>query len=242
MQQNQQVHLTGAQANGTVPGSITELIQPIKLLSGSHRDTGKTGQGCFMNVIAYLNGEAQITDQSPCVCRMVRPLAIRLNDYGTDEQRQKLIPFIERAMGSATDDKAIINARMARMRQYGAECQEIINAWRAARKSENANAYADADANANAYANANADAYAYAYANAYANANAYAYANAYANAHAYANADANAKQKTAELKASLFDAGMRYLDDVLPKAEPVSPEVLARGESLMCAFKAMEAA
>ena len=26
-------------------------IEPIKLLKGSHDDTGTTGQGCFMNVI-----------------------------------------------------------------------------------------------------------------------------------------------------------------------------------------------
>ena len=29
-------------------------IEPIKLLQGSHAETGKTGMGCFMNVIAYL--------------------------------------------------------------------------------------------------------------------------------------------------------------------------------------------
>ena len=52
--------------------SITEIIAPIKLLAGTHEDTAKTGSGCFMNVIAYLNGEPQITDQSPCVCVTVR--------------------------------------------------------------------------------------------------------------------------------------------------------------------------
>ena len=55
---------------------ITEIIKPIKLLSGTHNDTAQTGQGCFMNVIAYLNGEPQITDQSDCVCYVVRPIAI----------------------------------------------------------------------------------------------------------------------------------------------------------------------
>ena len=32
-------------------------IEPIRLLAGSHADTGTTGKGCFMNVVAYLNGE-----------------------------------------------------------------------------------------------------------------------------------------------------------------------------------------
>ena len=79
-------------------------IEAIKLLKGSHDDTGKTGLGCFMNVIAYLNGEPQITDASPCVCVTVKPIAVWLNDYMDDAERQQMLPFILRAMGSATDD------------------------------------------------------------------------------------------------------------------------------------------
>ena len=77
---------------------ISSIIKPIKLLIGTHADTATTGQGCFMNVIAYLNGEAQITDQSPCVCVTVRRLSIEMNDRSNDEQRQKLLPFVLRAM------------------------------------------------------------------------------------------------------------------------------------------------
>ena len=84
---------------------ITKIIKPINLLRGTHDDTAQTGQGCFMNVIAYLNGEPQITDQSDCVCYVVRPIAIWLNDYLKDEERHLMIPFIERAMGSRSDDK-----------------------------------------------------------------------------------------------------------------------------------------
>ena len=87
-------------------------IEPIKLLSGSHKDTAQTGQGCFMNVIAYLNGESQITDKSSCVCITIRPIAIFLNDFANDAQRQKLLPFVLRAMGTATDDKVIISKRI----------------------------------------------------------------------------------------------------------------------------------
>jgi len=87
-------------------------IEPIKLLSGSHEDIGTTGQGCFMNVIAYLNGEAQITDRSPCVCVTIRPMAIWLNDMANQQQRQQLIPFIERAMGSATEDVTEMKRRI----------------------------------------------------------------------------------------------------------------------------------
>jgi hypothetical protein len=212
---------------------VPSIIEPIRLLKGSHEDTAKTGQGCFMNVIAYLNGEPQITDQSPCVCVTVRPLAIMLNDKGTDEQRARLLPFVLRAMGSATKDKTVLDRRVARVRQYGAECQDLMNAWRAEMKA----AYADAnpDAYAYAYANANANAYAYAYAYANANANAYdAYANAYAYADAYAYAEKRAwvYAKRDELQAALFDAGLRFLDDVLPAADAPSGEVLARAERL----------
>lgn len=90
---------------------LANIIEPIKLLKGSHSDTGDTGQGCFMNVIAYLNGEPQITDQSECVCFVVRPIAIWFNDFLRDDERHILIPFIERAMGSRTEDRKEIERR-----------------------------------------------------------------------------------------------------------------------------------
>ena len=93
-------------------------IEPIKLLKGSHKDTGQTGLGCFMNVIAYLNGEPQITDESPCVCVTVRTIAVWLNDYMTDEERPQLLPFITRAMGSATEDKDTLVRRTSLCADY----------------------------------------------------------------------------------------------------------------------------
>ena len=111
--------------------NITEKIQPIRLLSGSHKDTGSTGQGCFMNVVAYLNGEAQITDQSECVCYVIRPLAIWFNDWLEDEERHGLIPFIERALGSRTDDKAEITRRLKLVGAF-AELQRDLAAKSAA--------------------------------------------------------------------------------------------------------------
>src|SRR5690242_6083131 len=84
---------------------IPDLVKPIKLLAGSHPDIAHTAQGCFMNVIAYLNGEPEITDYSPCVCVVVRPIAIWINDYLLDSERHVLLPYVERAMGSATLDR-----------------------------------------------------------------------------------------------------------------------------------------
>ena len=88
-------------------------IPQIKLLAGTHPDTASTGTGCFMNVIAYLNGEPTITDESECVCYVMRPLAIWANDWMTDAERPALLPFLLRAMGSRTDDRAEITRRLA---------------------------------------------------------------------------------------------------------------------------------
>lgn len=87
--------------------NLLEVIRPISLLSGSHPDTAQTGSGCFMNVIAYLNGEPQITDRSPCVCLSIRSVAIWLNDFLQDGERNRLLPYVQRAMGTATDDDQV---------------------------------------------------------------------------------------------------------------------------------------
>lgn len=173
--------------------STTDIlgIKPIKLLQGDHADTGVTGQGCFMNVIAYLNGEPQITDGSPCVCVYVRRMAIRLNDGADDEQRQRMLPFVLRAMGSATEDEAVMQSRRLRLRQYGAECYALMQAFkRPSRRSINRLRHA--------------------------------------NASAYAYACADARTAARKLKAALFDAGLSYLDDVLPQIEACDAVVVER--------------
>lgn len=81
--------------------NILDTIKPITLLHGHHDNTGTTGSGCFMDVIAYLNGEAQITDSSPCVHEAIRDVMVAANDSLAHKDRQELIRFIPRAMGSA---------------------------------------------------------------------------------------------------------------------------------------------
>lgn len=100
-------------------------IEPIKLLSGSHADTAQTGSGCFMNVIAYLNGEPVITDESPCVCRSIRRIAIWTNDFLRDGERQVMLKYVQRAMGSVTDDKEVMIARLDAMRDLIGELARI---------------------------------------------------------------------------------------------------------------------
>ena len=101
---------------------VPEIIKPITLLSGSHHNTATTGQGCFMNVIAYLNGEPQITDKSPCVCVTVRPIVIWLNDFMSASERHQLLPFICRAMGSATENNAEIARRLVHVVDFANTC------------------------------------------------------------------------------------------------------------------------
>jgi hypothetical protein len=108
--------------------SIAEIISPIMLLEGSHKDTGSTGQGCFMNVVAYLNGEVQITDDSPCVCITVKQIIIWFNDFLNQNERQELIPFIDRAMGSASFDRDIINKRIGLVVEFSKDVSKIASA------------------------------------------------------------------------------------------------------------------
>ena len=196
---------------------LLDVFKPIKLLSGSHADTGETGQGCFMNVIAYLNGEPRITDQSACVCVVVRPIAIWINDYLVDTERHILLPYIERAMGSATCDQAELSRRAGRAVKMAAEMQDIACAddTAAAYAAEAAKAAANAANAAKAADPAKVSTYA-AKASAYAvKASTYA-----AKASDYA-ADAptyGADVAYATARESIIDACLRFLDDCLPKA------------------------
>lgn len=95
--------------------SITDLIKPIKLLQGSHPDTAQTGSGCFMNTISYLNGDEKITDRPACVDPAVRVMMININDSLTMADRQRLLPFVHRAMRTTGSDKATTEDRIVTM-------------------------------------------------------------------------------------------------------------------------------
>ena len=186
--------------------SITEIIKPISLLKGSHEDTAKTGSGCFMNVIAYLNGEAQITDQSPCVCVTVRKIAIWLNDFLRDDERGEMIPFIDRAMGSATDDKAEMARRLCLVVKFASRQRDLAKAYAAAYAATAAAYAAAADAAAAAATAAAVATYA-------------------AAAATYAADD----KFRGEIKAVAFE----FLDAALPKAVQPTGPLIERAKSLV---------
>lgn len=210
---------------------VPDIIKPIALLSGSHDDTAQTGQGCFMNVIAYLNGEPQITDQSPCVCVTLRPIVIFLNDFMNASERQQLMQFVCRAMGSATDDKAEILRRLVHVVAFSDACTEF------------------ATKPATKYAKYAAE-YAAEYAVEYAKYAKYAeYAAKYAEYAKYA-AESAAKSaeyaveygKSAEyaaIRQSIIAAGLAFLDAALPPLPDAEPVHVDRARELVSKFEAM---
>lgn len=201
--------------------TITEIIKPISLLKGSHKDTAQTGSGCFMNVIAYLNGEPQITDQSPCVCVTVRSIAIWFNDFLRDDERGEMIPFIERAMGSATNDEAEISRRLGLMVKFAERQRDIAKSAANAANSANAASYASYATSAASYASSYASAYASA-------ANAVNCAAAASAAASYATSAANEKFRE-QIKA----ATLEFLDAALPKAVQPTGPLIERAKSLV---------
>ena len=202
--------------------NITEIIKPIRLLSGSHADTGATGQGCIMNVIAYLNGESQITDQSECVCPSIRPIAIRLNDMATDAQRGELLSFIERAMGSVTTDREVMMTRLNHVVVFANK-----QAKHAAEYAESAKSAEDAAKSAE-YAE-----YAAEYAKYAAKSAKYAAKYAKDAAKDAAKSAKYAAKDAAEFQKQQFADGLALMDAICPPAEAPSAVVVDRARELV---------
>ena len=198
-------------------------IEAIKLLSGTHADTATTGHGCFMNVISYLNGEAQITDKSTCVCPTIRLIAIWLNDFADDELRQRMVPFILRAFGSATDNKVEMERRLKAVVKY-AEFNARLAAYFA--KSAGYAGYAVEYAkSAVGYAQSDVG---YAQSAAESAAKSAGYAAQYAKSAGYA-----------AMKEASFQAGLDFLDEVCPPLEALDKVILSRVTELQKLNEAM---
>ena len=76
-------------------------LDELTLASGSHRDA-TPGQWCLMEATAYLAGEPW-SDHPACVSPVLGAYGRGLNDAWDDVQRQKLVPFIPRLLGTADD-------------------------------------------------------------------------------------------------------------------------------------------
>jgi hypothetical protein len=76
-------------------------LKNIHLAKGYHR--AKTpGEWCLMEAAAYIAGEPW-SDHPKCVSTVLTAYGMALNDSLDDDQRQKLIPFIPRMLGTAND-------------------------------------------------------------------------------------------------------------------------------------------
>ena len=57
---------------------LDRITHPLRLAKGSHRPA--SGEGCAMNVISYINGDAQVTDFPTCSARPLSLLVQSSND------------------------------------------------------------------------------------------------------------------------------------------------------------------
>ena len=78
------------------------FLETLKLKHGSH-ETPDDGM-CVMEAVAYVAGEP-FSDHPKCASRVLTRFCIRLNDRWSDEQRQKLKPFILRLAGTKASEE-----------------------------------------------------------------------------------------------------------------------------------------
>jgi hypothetical protein len=57
---------------------LCRITHPLRLAKGSHRPG--SGKGCAMNVISYINGDAQVSDFPTCSARSLSLLVQSSND------------------------------------------------------------------------------------------------------------------------------------------------------------------
>ncbi len=77
-------------------------LPTISLDKGSHNDF--EGGHCAMEVVSWLAGLG-FTDAPDCASRVLRSYTIGLNDQWQQEDRQNLVPFLPRMVGTANDGK-----------------------------------------------------------------------------------------------------------------------------------------
>ena len=109
--------------------NFLNIIKPIRLLKGSHKETDAMGSGCMMNVISYLQNESVITDAPGGVDSMIRNVCISINDFMEDGERQQLTPFVFRAMNTATEDRKVWQRRNKIIDRYCYEIMTMMAHW-----------------------------------------------------------------------------------------------------------------
>jgi hypothetical protein len=95
---------------------VTIAPERLPQLDTIHLDTSShptfADGHCAMEVVAWLAGEGH-TDAPACASRVLRSYTIAVNDRWGDEQRQKLIPYLPRMVGTGDDGKDEARSYMA---------------------------------------------------------------------------------------------------------------------------------
>lgn len=79
------------------------------LSAGSHLDP--SAGACFMEMISFLNGEEH-SDKPSCVHKNLIPVGINANDFLSDKNRQRMVPFMTAFMGTQDIDLDMVKARV----------------------------------------------------------------------------------------------------------------------------------
>ena len=94
----------------TPPVDRLGLLDQITLDKGAH-SSFEEGH-CALEVVSWLAGEG-FTDAPECASPVLRSYTIALNDRWAADQRQKLVPFLPRMIGTAGDGKDEVRSFMA---------------------------------------------------------------------------------------------------------------------------------
>jgi hypothetical protein len=99
---------------------LYRITHPLRLAKGSHQPG--SGKGCAMNVISYINGDAQVTDFPSCSARPLSLLVQSSNDllagpdgYLSPESSVVVLEFAWQTVGTADVPDTVVHAWVAEL-------------------------------------------------------------------------------------------------------------------------------
>jgi len=99
---------------------LYRITHPLRLAKGSHRSG--SGKGCAMNVISYVNGDAQVTDFPTCSARPLSLLVQSTNDmlagsdgYLSPEHSVIALDLAWQTVGTADVPDTVVHAWVAEL-------------------------------------------------------------------------------------------------------------------------------
>jgi hypothetical protein len=100
--------------------NLERITHPLRLARGSHRPG--SGKGCAMNVISYINGDAQVSDLPACSARPLSLLVQSSNDllagpngYLSPEHAVTALDLAWQTVGTADVPDAVIHGWVAEL-------------------------------------------------------------------------------------------------------------------------------